>query len=138
MQQVQQIGSIVINSTHAERTAYARASMGSPSDSALLKAFSKNYIDMHDITPKMIRQNSPAAIATAQGHLRLHKKGLNSTKLREHRQTKIHHDSNAHLQPTHSPQATSPLVNSLSLASQETIISWYQHTKTISTCKPYL
>ena len=85
------MGSIVTNSTHAERTVYASASMGSPSDSALLNAFSKNYIDMHNITPKMIRQNPPAAIATTLGHLRLHKKYLNSTKLRNNIPTTTHH-----------------------------------------------
>ena len=46
---------------------------------------------MHNITPKMIRQNPPAAIATAQGHLRLHKKYLNSTKLRNNIPTTTHH-----------------------------------------------
>ena len=75
-----------------ERTAYASASIGSPPDFTLLNAFSKNYIDMHNITPKMIRQNPPAAIATAQGHLRLHKKNLHSTKIREYHITNTHHD----------------------------------------------
>ena len=71
---------IISNSTHAERTAYASASMGSPTDAALLAAFSKAYIDMHGITPKMIRQNPPRSIATAQGHMKIHRKGIRSTK----------------------------------------------------------
>ena len=81
------LASIVTNSTHAEKTAYASASMGSPPDSSLLAAFSKGYIDMLGITPKMVRQNRPNAIATAQGHLKLHKKGLQSTKLEQPRST---------------------------------------------------
>ena len=91
-QTTKQIGSIVTNSAHAERTAYTSASMGSPPDSTLLNAFSKKYIDMHNITLKMIRQNPPPAIATAQGHLRLHKKDINSTKIREYHSTNTHHD----------------------------------------------
>ena len=71
---------IISNSTHAERTAYASASLGSPTDAALLAAFSKSYIDMYKITQKMIRQNPPRSIMTAQGHQKLHRKGINSTK----------------------------------------------------------
>ena len=56
---VANMNSIVPNSTHAEKTAYASASMGSPTNAALLAAFSKSYIDMHGITPKIIRQNPP-------------------------------------------------------------------------------
>ena len=67
--------------------------MGSPPHSTLLNAFSKTYIDTHNITPKMIRQNPPAAIATAQCHLRLHKNNLHSTKIREYHPTNTHHDT---------------------------------------------
>ena len=72
--------SIISSSTHAEKTAYASASLGSPTDAALLAAFSKAYIAMHGITPKMIRRNPPRSIETAQGHLKLHRKGIRSTK----------------------------------------------------------
>ena len=72
--------SIISSSTHAEKTAYASAALGSPTDAALLAAFSKAYIAMHGITPKMIRQNPPRSIETAQGHLKLHRKGIRSIK----------------------------------------------------------
>ena len=55
-------------------------SFGSPTLPTFLQAIRNKWIDVPGLTGKIVSQNPPLSIATAQGHLDLARKGLRSTR----------------------------------------------------------
>lgn len=70
---------VVSHQYNADFVAYWHACMGSPPIKSFLQAVSRGYINIARLTTAMIRANLPHSIATAKGHLNLHKQGYRST-----------------------------------------------------------
>jgi len=72
---------VIHNSTNAERIKFLHATFGSPPSSTLLRCVQKGWLDHFPQVPsaKSIAANMPNTIATAMGHLNLHRQGVRST-----------------------------------------------------------
>ena len=64
--------------TLAEVVSFYHRCFGSPALPTFTHAISKGYIRLPGLTASMIRKHPPSAIATAKGHLRQRKSGLQS------------------------------------------------------------
>ena len=59
---------------------FAHATLGSPSNSTLLRALNAGYLNsFRRLTARLLPLHSPQSIATAKGHLNQHRQGLDST-----------------------------------------------------------
>lgn len=67
--------------TIAELVQYNHATLAYPPISTLLRALQRGYLgNLPRLTTKMVRMNPPQSIATAMGHLDLHRQGWQSTR----------------------------------------------------------
>jgi hypothetical protein len=83
-----QINSAIRNALNAEFVSYAHAALGSPPPSTLYRALLKGWLsNFPRLTAKMLYQNWPNSLATAQGHLQLKRQGIRSTQPKPHERT---------------------------------------------------
>lgn len=71
--------------TAAHRVAWAHAALGSPAESTLLNALKKGYIQLDGLSESTLSRHPPHSLATAKGHLALHRKGQRPSRLRGRR-----------------------------------------------------
>lgn len=65
---------------NAEFVAYTSASLGNPPTSTLIRALQRGYLrSLPRLTHQMVTENPPTSMATAKGHLDLHRTGVQST-----------------------------------------------------------
>jgi hypothetical protein len=76
------VSNVVHHQINADFVAFWHAALGSPPIATLLMALRRNYLhSLPRLTAKMVYSNPPQSIATAKGHLDLHRKGFQSTKV---------------------------------------------------------
>ena len=69
------------NESAAEIVLWASATLGNPTPSTLEMACRRGYLGNYpNLTSKMIRDNWPNTLATAQGHLQMQRQGVQSTR----------------------------------------------------------
>ena len=89
------------NESAAEVVLWASATLGNPPASTLELACRRGYLGNYpNLTCKMIRDNWPNTIATAQGHLQMQRQGVQSTKEKPSRRPEPH-DSKYSTRSTH-------------------------------------
>ena len=70
----------IFNLKDAAFATYISRSLGSPSNSTLLKAIRRGYISIRGLTTKLLLRNPPQSLFTALGHLDVVRKNLRSSK----------------------------------------------------------
>ena len=91
------------NESAAEIVLWASASLGNPTASTLESACRRGYLGNYpNLTSKMIRDNWPNTLATAQGHLQMQRQGVQSTKQKQSR-TKSLQTTESSPKATHTP-----------------------------------
>jgi hypothetical protein len=70
----------ISNLKDASFTTYISRALGSPSNTTLLHAIRRGYIEIRGLTIKLFLCNPPQSLSTALGHLDLVRKNLRSTK----------------------------------------------------------
>ena len=70
----------ITNLKDASCTTYISRALGSPSNTTLLNAIRRGYIQIRGLTPKLLLRNPPQSLSIALGHLDLVRKNLRSTK----------------------------------------------------------
>jgi hypothetical protein len=81
------------NESAAEIVLWASATLGNPTPSTLESACKRGYLGNYPkLTSKMIRDNWPNTLATAQGHLQMQRQGVQSTKQKQSK-TKSPHNA---------------------------------------------
>ena len=73
-------GQMIQHSTQAEIIQYAHLCMSATPYPTFLTAITRGYIKPPGVNVQNIRRNVPVSVATAKGHLNMHKQNLRSTK----------------------------------------------------------
>ena len=106
------LANLIHHDTNASMVAFYHAAMGSPAVPTFATAISKGFLVLPGLTMDILSRNVPNPLATAQGHLNLHRQGLRSTKSASPEET-AHADSLSESPldtfPSTSPHATNTL-----------------------------
>ena len=91
------------NESAAEIVLWASATLGNPPASTLERACRHGYLGNYpNLTSKMVRDNWPNTLATAQGHLQMQRQGVQSTKEKPSK-TKTPRETSPSAKGTHTP-----------------------------------
>ena len=71
---------VIKHKNNADFVRYISLALGAPTNSTLINAVEKRFVEVDGLTVKMIRDNLPNSVATSKGHLNLSRQGVRSTK----------------------------------------------------------
>lgn len=89
---------LIRSETQANSVRFGVATMGSPPTATLLQAVEKGFVNIPGLTVQALRRHPPDSIATARGHLLMHRQGLRSTRVQTEAEIKVE-DTDAFPEP---------------------------------------
>ena len=94
------VNNIIHHSVHASRTSYANAVMGSPPDKTMQHALDKDYFQYPGVTPQMYRKNPPHAIESSEGHMKLSRQNVRSTRAKDDKADTLYNSVTNNIAPS--------------------------------------